>query len=158
MELLLSVIHCCTISRVKSAAKVLLFSGLTKDFARKREEKCQILKIGNYSGAKRWKIFSPASRELLPTRCGGTAKEKILKKVHIAINIKIYTEFLSPLCSERSAEPCYVCSAHSRVALTPRNTRRSVSRCGSIASWSFSRAPGYALRRVRERENLKNRK
>ena len=103
----MSVIHCCTISRVKSAAKVLLFSGLTKDFARKREEKCQILKIGNYSGAKRWKIFSPASRELLPTRCGGTAKEKILKKVHIAINIKIYTEFYVRTCSSSLARRIY---------------------------------------------------
>jgi len=53
------------------------------------------------------KIFSLAPRELLPTRCGGTAKEKILKIVHIATNIKIYTEFYVRTCSSSLARCTY---------------------------------------------------
>jgi len=63
-----------------AAAKILLFSGLTKDLARKREEKCQILKIGNFERAEKGVSFSPASRELLAARCGGGMNGENLKK------------------------------------------------------------------------------
>ena len=75
----------------KSANKLLLaplfaaFMGYANEvsvegFCKKKGEKCQILKIGNFWRAEKRMSFCGASPKLLPKECGEGREEKILKK------------------------------------------------------------------------------
>ena len=89
------------------------------------QEKCKILKIGNYFGAETGVSFYGASRELLPTRCGGSAGKENLKKRKLFFHIiSIYQNFSLTLrpqsCEQRTfAEKSInspICSDRPRLA------------------------------------------